>query len=147
MNPSDPDQLWRTAAQLLNSADAEKRAVEALRLCLQALRSLGSESDRSLRANLLQTASVASSYIDLNEAIRFGYDALAILDRDGPPIMATMLRDSLARDLRKAGRHEEAERLTNQAGRILDTMEERLARTKATLQRRKHKKWWQVWKG
>lgn len=133
---------------MLNSDQAEGKAPEALDLCERGLALVDPQGDRSLRANLLQSASVAASYAGkLEQAVKYGYQALEILDADKPAMLATMARDSLARDLRKLGRNEEAERLIGEAHGILDSMEKRLAQTKARLQveKKRKRKWWQFW--
>ncbi len=143
----NPDQLWERAAQILNSDEAETRAREALDLCERGLALVGAEGPRSLRARLLQTAAAAASYAGkVGQAVKYGYQALEILDADGPAVFATLARDLLSRDLRKLGRYEEADKLVGEAHNILDSMERQLAQTKAQLQAGKRRKWWQFWR-
>lgn len=106
---STATQLWMEAARILNSDAAETKAVEARRLSEQAAEIFRRENDNVGLARALSTASMACGYTgDLAAALSLGYEALKLQQQEGLSMESVMLRDSLARDLRKAGRQQEA---------------------------------------
>jgi tetratricopeptide (TPR) repeat protein len=138
---SDGQQLWMQAARILNSDEAEGRAAEAQRLSEQAVEAFRQHNDTVGLARALATASMACSYSgDLSVGISYGFEALELQQKAGLSVESVMLRDSLARDLRKVGRHQEAKEVLAQAHSQLDGM---MGQTAA--RRMVSKPWWRFW--
>jgi hypothetical protein len=121
--------LWRQAADILNSPNAQARAGEARTLAERGLMLLRLPSSREddgtlgILADCLGTAAVACSYVgDIKQAVTYGLEAIALYDRLGLNPQAVMARTSVANDLRKLGRGDEARRLLSDANTKLDGM-------------------------